>query len=90
MDQGLISLDDNEAAMEEAIAEKYFINLRGKMQIEEKADLKELIGRSPDRWDARKLGIWGMQFAPVIRPIDAQTRERRMSMVPDRHSYMGS
>ena len=90
MEQGLISLDENEAALEEAISEKYFINLRGKIQIEEKSDIKEVLGRSPDRWDARKLAIWGIQFSPIIRNEDLYSRNRESSMVPTFHNGMGA
>ena len=90
MEQGQISLDDNEAAMEEALAEQYFGNLRGKLQIEDKDDIRDRLGRSPDRWDARKLAIWGIQFAPIMKPVDMYSREKRSSMAPTRHSYMGS
>jgi hypothetical protein len=89
MEQGLISLDDNDVALEEATGELYFVNLRGKIQIEDKADIKERLGRSPNIWDARKLAIWGMQFAPIIKP---KGYARKSSMIPSyvQHSYMGA
>jgi len=90
MDQGQISFDDNEIAMEEALAEQYFCNMRGKLQIEDKDDIKDRLGRSPDRWDARKLAIWGLQFAPILKPVDMYNRQRKSSMVPDHHSFMSA
>jgi phage terminase large subunit len=91
MEQGLISLNDNEVALEEGTGEQYFVNQRGKIQIEDKDDIKERLGRSPNVWDARKLAIWGIKFAPVIRKIDMYNRrERKSSMVPSTMSYMGA
>ena len=68
MEAGNVCLDNDPRAREEAISEQYFINVRGRLQIEDKEDIKERIGRSPDRWDARKLAIWGLKHAERIRP----------------------
>jgi hypothetical protein len=87
MEQGLITLNDNEVAREEATGEQYFINLRGKIQIEDKDEIKERLGRSPNVWDARKLAIWGMKFAPLIKARPSMKRSR--SMAPEITSAMG-
>ena len=71
MESGHIALDGNDDAMEEGTCEKYFMNTRGKIQIEDKDDIKERIGRSPGRWDARKLAIWGFKTAQKIKGKDA-------------------
>lgn len=81
MEAGRISLDNDRYAKEEALEEEYFVNLRGKLQLEAKEDIKERLGRSPDRWDARKLGIWGLQFAGKIKTRD-RWRERKSGMAP--------
>jgi phage terminase large subunit len=90
MEQGLVSMDDNEIALEEGTGEQYFVNQRGKIQIEDKDDIKERIGRSPNIWDARKLALWGLQFAPVIKTRDMYSRQKAGSMVPDHHSFMSA
>lgn len=89
MDQGMVSLDENEFAKEEAIAEQYFVNLRGKIQLEDKDEIKERLGRSPDRWDADKLAIWGFKYAPVIRKKDAY-RKAKSGMLPAYESAMSA
>lgn len=71
MEAGKIEQDRDDWAKEEAIEEQYFINNRGKIQIEDKEDIKDRLGRSPDRWDARKLAIWGFKFSHAIRKKDA-------------------
>jgi hypothetical protein len=82
MAAGRICLDDNEQARQEAVIEEYFVNTRGKLQLEDKNDIRERIGRSPGRWDARKLAIWGFQYAePIVRK--GSWADRRSSMVPD-------
>lgn len=70
MTDGNVSLDDDERALEEATEEKYFINLKGKIQVENKEDLKDRIGRSPNQWDARRMAIWGFKTAKQIKPKD--------------------
>ena len=42
---------------------KYF-NSKGKILLEKKEDIKERLGRSPDRADAWVLAVWGLQFLP--------------------------
>lgn len=70
MEAGRIRMDEDIFAREEATAEQYFVNARGKIQLEDKDDIKERLGRSPDRWDARKLAIWGLKFAEQINKKD--------------------
>jgi len=90
MEQGLISVNDNEVALEEGTCEQYFMNQRGRIQLEDKEDIKERIGRSPNSWDARKLAIWGLQFAPIIKTRDMYSRRKSGSMVPQYASAMGA
>lgn len=70
MMDGHISLDDNDWAREEATAVLHFVNKRGRIQIEDKDDLKSRLLRSPNRWDARVCGIWGFKFARQIMSKD--------------------
>lgn len=66
MMDGHISLDENDYARQEATECVYFTNARGRIQIEDKEDLKARILRSPNRWDARVLAIWGFRSAVKI------------------------
>jgi phage terminase large subunit len=45
-------LPDDPELVREASAATYFINRSGKIQIEEKDQIKKRIGKSPDKWDA--------------------------------------
>jgi hypothetical protein len=91
MEAGLVSLDGDELAKEEALAEQYFVNQRGKIQLEDKDDIKERIGRSPGRWDADKLALWGFKYAPIIKKKDMySTRKRSSGMLPAYESAMGA
>jgi len=71
MMDGHICLDSNDYAREEAVSVLYFTNKRGRIQIEDKDDLKERLSRSPNRWDARVCAIWGFKYAQKIRGKDA-------------------
>lgn len=71
MMDGHISLDDNDYSREEATSVLHFTNKHGRIQIEDKEDLKSRLLRSPNRWDARVCGIWGFKFAQKIRSKDA-------------------
>jgi phage terminase large subunit len=52
------SIPDDEVLIEELAECKYFVNSRGRYQIEGKDDLKSRLGRSPDRADAFLIGLW--------------------------------
>ncbi len=72
MMDGHICLDDNDSAREEATSVLYFPNTKsGRIQIEDKEDLKGRLGRSPNRWDARVCAIWGFKYAQRIKSKDA-------------------
>ena len=89
MDEGLVSLEEDEGQREEAVAIEYFVNGKGRIQIEDKDDLKERIGRSPNKIDAAILAIWGLfKFSPVIKPRDVWATKRSSSMVPNFGSAM--
>lgn len=85
MEKGAISFgyDASELARQEATGEQYYVNIRGKNQVEDKDDIKERIGRSPNRWDARKLAIWGFKYAQPIKPKDRWKSDPERSMAPD-------
>lgn len=91
MEAGLVSMDHDDLAKEEALEEMYYTNLRGKIQIEDKEDIKERLGRSPNRWDADKLAIWGTRFAPIRTAKNLYRPNRaRQSMIPAYETPMGA
>lgn len=59
---GKVSIPDDEFLKAELLEVMYFVNERGKIQLESKDDVKERLGRSPDRADAFILGVWGQRF----------------------------
>jgi len=71
--KGRVSIPDDPILLEELTEVKYFINRRGLIQIEDKEDIKERIGRSPNRADALVQGLWVMrdlQKKPKEKPSD--------------------
>jgi len=68
---GQASLPSNDTALiEELVEMKFFYNKSGKIQIESKEDLKERLGRSPDRADAWVYFQYGMSRATQIKSKD--------------------
>lgn len=70
MERGNVSFPADEVAKEEALADIYFVHpSNGKVILEDKREIKSDIGRSPNVWDAMKMGIWGFKYAPSkIKP----------------------
>lgn len=68
---GKCSLPDDPLLIEELLETKYFVNRRGKIQLEAKEDIKDRIGRSPDRADAWIMLQYGFSLARPIRKRDA-------------------
>lgn len=72
LEKGLVSIPKDDVFLEEELAEtKYFFNLKGKIQIESKEDIKERLGRSPNRADAWVLNVWGQAQAERIYKNDS-------------------
>ena len=90
MKEGQVCLDENEEAKEDMTEVEAWTNLRGKIQIEDKDDIKARLGRSPNKGDSRILGIWASKFAPIIKAKDMYSRPGRSTMVPSTHSAMGA
>jgi hypothetical protein len=67
---GMEKIPDDEYLKQELMEMKYFINPRGKIQIEAKEDLKERIGRSPDRADAWVMNVWARKSSRIVRNAD--------------------
>lgn len=71
MEKGNVSVPSEDIYLiEELLETKFFYNARGKIQIESKDDIKERLGRSPNRSDAFVLFVWGLKSANVIRGND--------------------
>jgi phage terminase large subunit len=68
---GREQIPEDEYLKQELMEMKYFINLKGKMQIESKDDLKERLGRSPGRADAWVLNVWGRKASAVVHKKDS-------------------
>lgn len=61
---------DDPALIEELMEVKYFFNKKGKIQIEPKEDIKERLGRSPNRADAWVYFQYGMSRARQVAKND--------------------
>lgn len=66
---GVASIPDDEFLKEEMLEVKYFENKRGLLQVEENEDLKERLGRSPDRMMAWVMLQYGFSLglSPLAR-----------------------
>ncbi len=86
MMDGHISFSEDQQLEEQATAEMYFTHVgSGRLQIEDKADLKSRLGQSPNDWDAAKLAIWGFKTAVAVKKKDSWRDDVSSggSMVPD-------
>lgn len=63
-------IPDDEYLKQELVERKYFINSKGKIQLEEKDDLKDRIGRSPNRADSWIMNVWARKTSRVVRKQD--------------------
>jgi len=70
LEEGEASIPNDTLLIEELLEIKYFVNKRGKIQIEEKDDLKERLGRSPNRADAWIMLQYGFSQASHIKTKD--------------------
>lgn len=60
--EGRASLNQSDVELIEDLSEDtYFENKRGLLQLDEKGDIKERLGRSPGRGDAYKMLQWGFE-----------------------------
>ena len=66
-EEGRASIPDDDMLKEELLEIRFFINKQGKIQIELKEDIKERLGRSPNRADAWIYLQWGFHNAEPIR-----------------------
>jgi hypothetical protein len=71
VEDGREKIPDDPDLCQELVEMKYFINRRGQMQLEDKDDLKERIGRSPNRADAWVQNVWARKFSAVVKKRDA-------------------
>lgn len=68
---GREQIPDDEMLKDELKEIKYFPNLKGKIQIEDKDDIKERLGRSPNRADAWILNVWARKTSAIVSKHDA-------------------
>jgi hypothetical protein len=80
-EEGKCSMPDDSMLIEELMEMKYFINARGKIQIESKDDVKDRLGRSPDRADAWIMYEYLCSIAPAIKRPDGYSSSRDNSEV---------
>ena len=81
-EEGRASIPDDEILVEEILETKFFFNKKGKIQIELKEDIKERLGRSPNRADAWIYLQYGFHQAEPIKKTDGynnQTPSGRVS-----------
>ena len=57
-ERGHVSLLEDEILLEELVDQHYFVNNRGMLQLEDKDDIKERLGRSPNRADCVFMWFW--------------------------------
>jgi len=69
-EEGRASIPDDQMLIDELLEVKFFINKKGKIQIELKEDIKERLGRSPNRADAWVYLQYGFENADVIKKTD--------------------
>ena len=65
---GHVRAPQDERTIEELCETRYLLKSNGKIYLEPKADIKERLGRSPDRADAWVQAVWGLQFATTLSP----------------------
>jgi hypothetical protein len=66
--EGHIAMPDDAMLEEEACSELYFTNPKsGRLQLEDKDDIRTKLARSPNDWDAVKCAIWGLKWAEKIQ-----------------------
>lgn len=58
---GFTSIPNDQMLMEELAETKFFTNRRGLIQCEDKEDIKDRLGRSPNRADCYIQGLWAMR-----------------------------
>jgi len=68
---GKVKAPTDERCVEELCETRYLVTSKGKLMIEPKADIKDRLGRSPDRADAWVQAVWGLRSCEV-RGVEAR------------------
>lgn len=68
MQLGKVKAPTDQRTIDELCETRYFVTSKGKIQLEPKADIKERLGRSPDRADAWVQAVWGLRQAVIASP----------------------
>lgn len=66
---GTASIPDDALLIEELLEVCFFENNRGLIQLEDKVDVKERLGRSPDRADAWVMFQWALEEAKFVKDV---------------------
>ena len=66
LEEGLISLPDDDQLREELAQTKWMVTSSGQVRIEKKDELKSRLGRSPDRADSVSMAFW----VDVVEPFE--------------------
>lgn len=78
---GEASIPNDETLIEELLEVKWFENSRGRIQLEEKSDIKERLGRSPGRADAFVMLQYGFYLdLPPLKPEPILSAEDKQGL----------
>ncbi len=69
-ESGRERIPNDEYLKQELEERKYFINARGKIQLESKDDVKDRLGRSPNRADSWIMNVWARKTSAVVHKKD--------------------
>ena len=72
-EEGNASIPDDEVLKEELLEIKFFVNKKGLIQIESKDDIKDRLGRSPNRADAWIYLQYAFEQAEVLKKKEGDT-----------------
>lgn len=83
-------IPDDEYLKQELMERKYFINLRGLIQLESKDDVKDRIHRSPNRADSWVMNVWARKSSAVVHSRDRWSSQGNGSVTGGARSAMAA
>jgi len=78
---GKLRAPDDAMTVDELCDRQYYFDSKGKRRLEPKEDVKERLGRSPDRADAWVMAVWGLQFLTPLSEGGRQVPRRLRTIV---------
>lgn len=85
VEQGKEQIPDDEYLKQELVATKYFYNIKtGKIQLIPKEDIKDDIGRSPNRADAWVMNVWARKSSAVVRKPNSWNDQKSSGEISSR------